>query len=293
VTGVSNQIVLADGRTLGFAEFGDSLGQPIMYFHGWPSSRLEAGLVEAETQRLHLRIIAPDRPGFGRSTFKPGRELKDWPADVIELANALELDRFSIMGLSGGGPYVAICALKIPQRLRAAGIINGSGPADAPGATDNMRPLNLRLLKIGRRAPWLFSLFTWQEVRALKRDPEDYFIQLMNDMPKPDRNILARAEIRECLLNAALEAFRSGSRGAALENALYAKPWGFKLQDITKEVYLWHGELDINTTPAMARYLASAIPNCHSRFYKDEGHISSFINHMEEILSTLSPESGG
>ncbi len=290
---LSNQIVLGDGRTLGFAEFGDTQGQPFMYFHGWPSSRLEAEMVEAAALRHHLRIIAPDRPGFGRSEFKPGREMRDWPADVIELANALELDRFSIMGLSGGGPYVAICALKIPQRLRAAGIISGFGPADSPGVVDGMRRLNRRLLQIGRRAPWLFRLFSWQVVRAMRRNPDDFFAQLLSDLPKPDQDVLARAEIREYLLNAALEAFRRGSRGAALENALYARAWGFKLQDITIEVHLWHGGLDSNVPPAMGHYLASAIPICCSRFYEEEGHISLFVNHMEEILCTLSSESGG
>jgi pimeloyl-ACP methyl ester carboxylesterase len=285
-----NSIILNDGRALGFAEFGDSKGQAIMYFHGWPSSRLEAGLVESAAQRLQLRIIAPDRPGFGLSDFKPSRKLLDWPADVIELADALELDRFSIMGLSGGGPYAAVCALKIPQRLRAVGIINGSVPADAPAAVEGMRPLNLRLLQIGRFAPWLFRLFSWQVVRALKRNPDSYFDQLMHDLPKPDRDILAQGEIRECLINAAVEAFRKGSRGAALENALYARPWGFNLQEITKEVYIWHGDLDTNTP---GRYLASAIPNSYSSFYADEGHISLLINHMEEILRTFSLESSG
>ncbi len=283
----SNQITLGDGRTLGFAEYGHPKGQPIMYFHGWPSSRLEARMLESAARKLNIRVLAPDRPGFGLSDYKPGRRLEDWPNDVIELADALRLDRFSIMGLSGGGPYVAICALKIPQRLRAAGIISGIGSVDVPGVVDGMRRLNRLLLLVGRRAPWLFRLFSWRAVRAMKSNPDHFFAQQLADLPKPDQAILARTEIRDYLLNAGLEAFRQDSRGAALENALYARPWGFRLEDISKEVLLWHGELDINVPPAMGHYLAITIPNCRSRFYQDEGHISLFVNHMEEILRTL------
>jgi pimeloyl-ACP methyl ester carboxylesterase len=292
MTAKSNQIILSDGRRLGFSEYGDTHGQPLMYFHGWPSSRLEAGMAAAAAQSLNMRIIAPDRPGFGLSDFKSARELRDWPADVVELADALDLDRFSIMGISGGGPYAVACALEIPQRLFAAGIVSGSGPADTPGFVDAMRPQNLRLLNVGRRAPWLVRILAWQEVRAMRRDPDGYFEALSIDLPMPDQEVLARDEIRECLLKAGLEAFRRGSRGAALENSLYAKSWGFNLQEITKEIHLWHGERDINSPPAMGRYLASSLPNCRSRFYEDEGHISTFVNHMDEILHTLNIESG-
>lgn len=263
-----------------------------MYFHGWPSSRLEAAMVGPAALRSHVRIIAPDRPGFGRSEFKPGRKLEDWPEDVIELANALNLGHFAIMGFSGGGPYVAICALKIPQRLRTAGIINGFGPADIPGVVDGMRRLNQRLLQVGRRAPWLFMLFSWGIVRATKRNPDRFLAHQLADLPKPDQVALARVEVREAILTAFLEAFRAGSRGAALENALFARSWGFRLQDIAKEVHLWHGELDINVPPAMGRHVATAIPNCRSRFYAGEGHLSLFVNHMEEILHALSAKSG-
>jgi pimeloyl-ACP methyl ester carboxylesterase len=286
-------MTLSDGRTLGFAEYGDPQGQPIMYFHGWPSSRLEAGMVGPAALKHHVRIIAPDRPGFGRSEFKPGRALGDWPHDVIELANALELDRFAVLGISGGGPYVAACAGKIPQRLRAAGMVSGLAPADVPGAVEGMRPLNRRLLQVGRRAPWLFGLLAWGVVRALRRDPDRFLARQFADLPQPDREILARPEIRKHIQDAALEAFRTGSRGAALENALYARSWGFRLQDITTKVHLWQGELDINVPPAMGRYLAKTIPNCCSRFYAAEGHTSLLVNHMEDILCTLSSESGG
>jgi len=282
------QITLNDGRLLGFAEYGEPRGEPLFFFHGWPSSRLEASMLTATAQKLQIRLIAADRPGFGLSSFQKGRHLSDWPADVVELADTLSLDRFSILGVSGGGPYAAACALKIPQRLGATGIASGFGPTDAPGALDKMRPLNRRLVKIGRRAPWLCRVVAWPDIRALKRDPEGYFTRTMADMPGPDQVTLEREEIRTCLQKAGQEAFRPGSRGAALENALIARPWGFRLEDIAIEVHLWHGELDRNVPAVMGRTVAAAIPNCRARFYEDEGHASLLANHQEAILGALS-----
>jgi pimeloyl-ACP methyl ester carboxylesterase len=282
------QITLRDGRILGFAEYGQPQGRPIFFFHGWPSSRLEAEMVAATAHRLHVRLVAADRPGFGLSSFQPGRRLLDWPADVLELADALGLARFAVLGVSGGGPFAAACALAIPERLGVAGIVSGVGPLDTPGALEQMRPLNRRLATIGRRAPWLFRLVAWPDVRALKRDPEGYFARAMADMPEPDRATLARVEIRSCLQRAGQEAFRAGLRGAAHENALVARPWGFRLEDIAIEVQLWHGELDRNAPSAMGHYMAAAIPRCQARFYEDEGHASLLANHQEAILGALS-----
>lgn len=284
MTATSNEISLGDGRALAYAEYGDPQGQPILYFHGSPSSRLEAGLLEPAATKLGARIIAPDRPGFGRSEFKPGRKLEDWPEDVIELANALELNHFTILGVSGGGPYAAICALQIPQRLTTVGIVSGLCPADAPGVVDSMRSQNRQLLQLGRRAPWLVRILFWMTVRAMKRDPDHSFAKMATELPEPDQAVLARAEHREYLLNTCLEALSQGTRGAALEAGLYARPWGFRLGDITKDIHVWQGELDINVTPAMGRYLATAIPNCHARFYADEGHFSLLPNRMAEII---------
>jgi pimeloyl-ACP methyl ester carboxylesterase len=192
------------------------------------------------------------------------------------------------LGVSGGGPFAAVCALKLPERLRAAGIVAGLGPIDAPGALEQMRPLNRRLVTIGRRAPWLFRLAAWPEVRALKRDPEGYFARAMADMPEPDRAALAQDEIRSCLQQAGREAFRAGLRGAALENGLTARPWGFRLEEIAVEVRLWHGLLDRNAPAAMGRHVAAAIPNCRAIFYEDEGHASLLANHRQAILGALS-----
>ncbi|MGI4944133.1 MAG: alpha/beta fold hydrolase, partial [Janthinobacterium lividum] len=93
-------------------EYGDPAGPPVLYFHGWPASRLEAGLIPD----LSVRLLALDRPGYGRSTPQPGRTLLDWPADVAAVADRLGLAKFHVVGLSGGGPYAAACALALPDR---------------------------------------------------------------------------------------------------------------------------------------------------------------------------------
>src|SRR5512140_1859845 len=99
-------ISLPDGRKMTYAEYGDPDGKPIFYFHGNPGSRLDPKMVEPELLRkFHARFIAPDRPGMGGSDFLPGRKMSDWPADVTALADGLHLDRFAILGISGGGPY--------------------------------------------------------------------------------------------------------------------------------------------------------------------------------------------
>jgi len=108
---------LNDGRLLGYAEFGDPGGTPVMFFHGFPGSRLEGALGHEAAERAAVRMICIDRPGMGLSTFQPGRRMLDWPADVAALADALGIGRFAVGGVSGGGPYAAVCALRclVPQ----------------------------------------------------------------------------------------------------------------------------------------------------------------------------------
>ena len=123
-------ITLSDDRRLGYAEYGDPQGWPLMFFHGTPGSRVMARFAGPKARELGLRLIAPDRPGFGLSDFQPQRRLLDWAKDVEELADALNLEQFSVVGVSGGGPYVAVCAWKLGERLISAGIVSGLAPED-------------------------------------------------------------------------------------------------------------------------------------------------------------------
>lgn len=119
------EIRLRDGRTLAYEEFGNLRGKPIIHCHGAPSSRVEGRVIlnAAAAAELDVRVIVPDRPGMGRSDFQPGRRIVDWPNDVLELASALELETFAVLGSSGGAPYATACAVRIPDRVRVMGLL--------------------------------------------------------------------------------------------------------------------------------------------------------------------------
>jgi pimeloyl-ACP methyl ester carboxylesterase len=286
---IDNQIKLSDGRALGYAEYGDPQGQPVLHFHGFPSSRYEGNrpALEDIATRLRARVIVVERPGFGLSDFKPGRAIADWPADVVELADALHLDRFAVTGLSGGGPYVAACAWQIPQRLVKAGIISGVGPLDAPGAFDGMNKSDRQSYDLARRAPWLLRLVYWWIGREFRRDSVKSLAQYAQELSEPDKAAFAQPDIVEMFTKMVVETFRAGARGVTWETVLLTRPWGFALQDISIPVYLWQGEADNIVPPAQGRYLAQNIPQCQSKFYPNEGHISLTNNHYEEILSVI------
>ena len=91
VSGNNHIINLKDGRKLAYAEYGALAGKPLFFFHGWPVSRLSGRIAKKAAKKLGIRIISPDRPGYGLSDFKKDRKLLDWAKDVLELADRLRI----------------------------------------------------------------------------------------------------------------------------------------------------------------------------------------------------------
>lgn len=283
-------IRLPDGRRLGYAEYGDPEGKPVLHFHGTPDSRLEGTLADVSeaATRLGVRLILPDRPGIGLSDFKPGRTVLDWPDDVLALADALGLERYAIMGLSGGGPYAAACAYKIPQRISRVGIISGVAPPEIPGAMDLLnKTSDGQAVQLGAKSPLLLRLALAYTVFQFRRDPYKVVAQTLAEVSPPDRAALKRSEVVETVVRMTGGAFAQGGRGAAWDYTLFSRPWGFSLADIRLPVYLWHGEEDWTCPVEMGRYAAENIPGCTAKFYPGEGHISLVVNHFAEILAVV------
>jgi pimeloyl-ACP methyl ester carboxylesterase len=270
---------------MGYAEFGQAGGQPLVFCHGFPSSRLGGVLVDGEARALGIRVIAPDRPGHGLSDFKRFRRVAHWVADVTSLTDALGLDRFAVLGVSAGGPYAAACAALLPQRVTAAGIASGWAPPNAPKSKPGARlpfvPALGRHVRLLRR----FSLA--RMAKRLAKDGSRLIDKATAAAPPADRAVLADAALRGALLEDMREALRQGARGPARDARVVNRRWGFKLEEIRVPVWLWHGQEDSNVPPTLARFLSERIPGSRTTFYRADGHISTFVGHVGEILGAL------
>jgi pimeloyl-ACP methyl ester carboxylesterase len=273
---LNRTVRLHDGRTLGYAEYGVPEGKALFYFG---ASRLEASFLAEPATQAGVRLIGIDRPGMGLSDFQAGRQLLDWPADVVELADGLQLDRFAVVGTSGGGPYALACAYKMPERLTACGVVSGVGPVR---------------LRFYQRLPLLLIPMMWVMGRFFhdKAQARKALLRFTGSWPESDRQSLLLPDISEHFATFMVEAFRQGARGLTYDTLLgEGRPWGFKLEDIDfPRVHLWHGELDPDVPLAMGQAVASQLPSCQATFYPEEGHLSVIVNHREEIVTTLMAE---
>jgi len=282
-----SQIILADGRTLAFAVYGATRGKPVFYFHGFPSSRLEARFAHNLGLEVGARIIAVDRPGYGLSDFLPGRTIRDWPKDTLQLADALGIDRFHVMAVSGGGPYALACAHGIPERIRSVGIACGLGPMDRPEAGEGMVFLNRFGLLLGKKSPWTVRVLFALAAIAFSCFPGLVVDLIAAHLPGPDRQALRRPDVRRLLADSFRESVRAGHRGPAHDILLYSRPWGFALGEIQKEIHLWYGERDSIVPPAMGRYLSEQIPGARLTIFPEDGHFSPLVSRLEEIVAAL------
>jgi pimeloyl-ACP methyl ester carboxylesterase len=284
----SNIIVLSDGRRLAYAEYGDPEGMPVIYCHGFPGSRLEALLFDQSARQNNLRVIAPDRNGLGLSDPKPGRQLLDWTADVEALADILEIERFFLIGISGGGPYAAACAYRLANRLNGFTLVCPLGPLDQPPLLNAMRwsaQINFRSIKM---MPWLCGfVFRFGIIPIAQLSPQWIYQMMLSIAPARDSTVLNRPRIRAAITTSLNEAIRQGADGVLNEMAVYTRPWGFDLSEVTMPVQLWHGTEDGIVPLIHGVTLAERLPNCVTHFIEGEGHFSLPIERMDEIQEQL------
>jgi pimeloyl-ACP methyl ester carboxylesterase len=280
------QVRLSDGRRLGYAEYGDPLGRPLLYFHGYPSSRLEAAYSEGAALRRGVRIIAVDRPGYGLSDYQPRRRLIDWPDDVRQLADQLGVGRFTVQGVSGGGPYALACGWKLGDRVAAVKVVGGLGPLTVPTALRAMR-WNARIaFGLARRSELLFVWGFGAPVgQAMRLCPAVALGWQWLTGSAGDRKVLALGDIRAILSASIRESLRQGIGGAAQEAALYTRDWGFPLAAISVPVELWHGDEDRIVPQHHLSALAVAMPHASVNLLRGEGHYSLPITHCENIIA--------
>jgi pimeloyl-ACP methyl ester carboxylesterase len=277
---------LTDGRLLGFAEYGDAGGPAVLFFHGQVGSRLLGRALDADARRLGLRLVAPDRPGLGFSDFRPGRVIADWPADVAGLAEQLGIDRFAVVGASGGAPYALACAWKVPERVTATVLAGTALPVPMVEQAPDTPAVQRALSRSAAWAPWSIRPVMTVLGELSRRSPEQALGRMQSSAGEADRAAFDRPEVRTMLTQSMAETFRSGSRGAAHDLRLVTADWALPFGEVSAPVDVWHGEADEEVTPANVRRLVDALPAGRLHLVPGGGHHLA-LTHPAELLGPL------
>jgi len=260
----------------------------VFLLHGTPGSRLGPLPRGRVLYELGVRLITFDRPGYGWSDRLVARLVADVVPDVQAIADELGLDRFAVIGRSGGGPHALACAALLPERVTRAGVLVSLAPWAAEGLDwfAGMADSNVREYTAAATAPEALTAHLVQVAAQIRADPASHVNTLNPEMPEADRRIVADVGIRALLAQNFAEALRDSAAGWIDDALAFCAPWGFNLADIKVPVLLWHGQNDVFSPASHARWLADQIPGAIMSIRPDTAHFGA-LEVIPDVLSWL------
>jgi pimeloyl-ACP methyl ester carboxylesterase len=285
----THRISTADGRTLSVREAGAPGGALIVAHHGSPAAgRLYRPELES-AERLGLRLVAYDRPGYGDSTPHPGRSVAHAAADVAAILDELGAERFATYGVSGGGPHALACAALLPDRCAAAVSVAGVGPADAPDLDwmEGMGEGNIEEFGVARegRGP-LTEFCSGAAGQLLATGPEGLADGMRPHLSDVDARALT-GELAEFLHGLITAGLGGGVDGWVDDDLAFLAPWGFDLSAICAPVQICQGEQDLMVPPRHADWLAEHVPGAELRILPEEGHLTLAFQRVDLVHGWL------
>jgi pimeloyl-ACP methyl ester carboxylesterase len=264
-----------DGRELAVQEWGDPAGRPVVYLHGTPGSRLERCVDSGALDRLGVRLITYDRPGYGQSQPRPDRTVADAAGDVTAVADALGVGRFAVYGASGGGPHALACAALLADRVDRAASLAGVAPYGEGGLSTvaawlaGMTPLNTDEFGAALAGRAALEAFLKPQVGVIRTDPAGLVEMLLTELPAVDAAVLGRPDVAAMFTESSAESVRVSADGWVDDDLAFTRSWGFAPADITVPVLVWHGELDVLAPVGHSALLAGEITG--ATFVRDPG----------------------
>jgi pimeloyl-ACP methyl ester carboxylesterase len=265
---IEHDLQLGDGRTLhaydtGEGIDGDTERLVVVWHHGTPNIGTPPEPLLPTSDRLGIRWVSYDRPGYGGSTRHLGRDVASAAAETSAVVDALGIDRFGVMGHSGGGPHALACAALLPERVLAAVVMSGLAPYGA-GDLDwfaGMSPGGVASLRAALEGPEAKERY---ELSA--PEDESAFIAV-------DRAALAGTwSWFGPVVNAGLA---GGVGGLVDDDIAYVSPWGFEPERVLAPSLFVHGRLDRMVPSSHGEWLASRIASGELWLSPDDGHISA------------------
>jgi pimeloyl-ACP methyl ester carboxylesterase len=266
----------------------------VFLLHGTPGSRTGPLPRAALTYYLGIRLISYDRPGYGDSSRQKGRAVADAALDVLDIADQLELDEFSVVGRSGGGPHALACAALIgAERLRNVAVLVGLAPSDAQGLDwfEGMTDSNTNEYELAATDGDAVVADLTRRAEEVRKNPDSLLSALEKEMSDADKRIAFDAGIRRRLHETYREALKCGPYGWIDDVLAFRRPWGFDLGDITVPVRLWHGEEDVFSPPGHSVWMANQIPTATIELQRGAAHFGA-VEILPKILAWLKADSG-
>lgn len=281
-------IAVGDDRQIGFAEFGDPQGRAVFWLHGTPGARRQIPMeARVYAEQRQIRLIGVDRPGIGSSTPFQYDTVFAFAEDLRTIADTLGIDRFEVIGLSGGGPYTLACAAAMPDRVVAVGVLGGvapvRGPDAAKGGISTLISAAAPVVQIAG-APLRLAAVTL--IRLIRPVAEPGLYLYASISPEADRQLLVRPEFKAMFLDDLLNGSRKQLAAPFADVIVFARDWGFRLDDIKVPVRWWHGDRDHIVPFEHGQHVVSRLPDAQLTHLPGESHLAG-LGRAEEILDTM------
>jgi pimeloyl-ACP methyl ester carboxylesterase len=282
------QIIALGERNLAFERTGDPQGTPVFLLHGTPGSASGPKPRSIALHRLGVQLISYDRPGFGASDRQEHRSVRDAAHDVAAIADHLGLERFAVVGRSGGGPHALACAAVLPERVTRLAALVSLAPPDAPDLDwySGMNSGNVDEYESADRdqRALLDTLDSW--VKPSHSAARDLLNSLLPQLSDSDRRVIGDVALRRLLLTTYADGLRLGATGWIDDVLAFRKPWGIDLGAIAAPVLFWHGQDDQFSPVEHSRWLAANVPGSRLVIQPRSGHFGA-VEVLPDILNWL------
>jgi pimeloyl-ACP methyl ester carboxylesterase len=296
---VDEVLDLQDGRRLAYCEWGSREGAPVVFINGSPTGSRLWIPDERVTEDRAVRLVTFDRPGTGRSDPKAPRRLSDVPLDVAALADALEIERFPVIGYSKGGVYAAACAALLGPRVTGAAIVSTRHLAlynvgERPESYDELDAESRAVFDLAQQDPLAAAELCKQQdaewVEQLRERPESIWDGPAEERaPEGDRWFWRDAERTASFYSSMRETLRQGIEGYKWESLDVFLPWGFRLSEISVPVTTWYGVQDARFQGRgleLVKWVEERIPGCTVVTWDDAGHMG-LVKYWDTVLDSI------
>ena len=269
---------------------------PVLALHGAPASRLMFDVADGAARELGLTLYCPERPGYGLTPAEEGETLRSRAADLERIADHLGLDRFAVLGISGGAPYAVALSARLGLRVTCLGLVSPMGPVAEYVALRRTGRLGANAARVsaGHRIfflglPKRKRVLKAQSVigaRAFKAAPRVFARLFAMSLSEADGEVLAQPHVQESLIRMTQEALRQGVSGGLADLAIFSQPWSLDYGEISAPSIVWQGTSDRIVPAAVSYWLAQQLPQVRLNKLEGAGHFWVY-DHVGDVLHDI------